>query len=68
MKQLKAKHDYMCLKSILEDVCFLEKKKKTTTKNKCEIVALNTRYSGERLFISKNDKFEIQIFILLLLL
>ena len=47
---------------------FFKKKKKTTTKNKCEIVALNTRYSGERLFISKNDKFEIKIFILLLLL
>ena len=46
MKQLKAKHDYMCLKSILEDVCFLVQKKKTTTRNKCEIVALNTRYSG----------------------
>ena len=29
MKQLKAKHDYMCLKSILEDVCFLVQKKKT---------------------------------------
>ena len=46
MKQLKAKHDYMCLKSILEDVCFLVQKKKTKSKNKCETVALNTRYSG----------------------